>query len=70
MGNLAVRIPDHLHLRMKEVPINWSEVVREAIEARLAKVERERLLTAWMAAPGPEAAAGTAARAIREDRDA
>jgi hypothetical protein len=71
MSQLAIRIPDALHARMREVPINWSEVVREAIEDRLAQAERERLLSAWMAQPDPQPqpAAGTAARLVREDRD-
>lgn len=33
MGQLAVRALDHLHLRIREVPLDWGEVVHEAIEA-------------------------------------
>ena len=72
MSQLAIRIPDDLHARMREIPVNWSEVVRGAIEARIAQAEREQLLAAWIGRPdaGPEVSAGTAAGLVRDDRDA
>jgi post-segregation antitoxin (ccd killing protein) len=72
MAQLAVRIPDDLQQRMRQLDANWSAVVREAIEARLAKEERARLISAWLDAPhaGEGTPAGTAVASIRADRDA
>jgi post-segregation antitoxin (ccd killing protein) len=71
MGHFAIRTPNELRERMRAVRLNWSEVVRDAIEARLAQAERQRLLEQWQAAARakPPVAAGTAVRGIRNERD-
>ena len=43
LTNITVRIPDEVRAKMRELPdINWSEVVRRAIEGRIALETRRR----------------------------
>lgn len=71
MTMISIRIPDDLKERMRAVNISWSAVVRDAIEAKLRQIERQRVLAGLHdgTAGVPPAPAGTSVAAIREDRD-
>ncbi len=46
MGNLTLAVPEHLHKRMHQHPeLKWSEIARQAFEAKLSEAEiEERIL--------------------------
>ena len=71
MTMMSIRIPDDLKHRMRAADVAWSAVVREAIEAKLAQLERQQILSAVLDLTSPvgAASAGTAAASIRADRD-
>lgn len=71
MKIVAVRVPDEWKTRMEKADVVWSEILRRAIRETLDGLEREERLAAWANRPTPpECPEGTAARSIREDRDA
>lgn len=56
---------------MKDVPEDWSEYIRKAIEDRIDIEERKRILrdVKELLKDVPKASKGTAAKLIREMRD-
>ena len=42
LGTVTVKVDDDLRKRMREVKINWSEFIREAIRRRVELEERRR----------------------------
>ena len=40
MGTITIRVDEELKRRMKEIKINWSEYLREAIRRRIELEER------------------------------
>jgi hypothetical protein len=71
MKIVAVRVPEKIKKKMKEVPENWSEYLRHAIEERIMQDERKKILKELkeIFAKIPKTPKGTAAKSIREDRD-
>lgn len=71
MEVISFRIPKELKKSMKEVDINWSEEIRNFIEARVREYKRRKALEEidTMLANLPEAKKGTAGKYVREDRD-
>ncbi len=71
MKIVAVRVPEETKKKMKEVQEDWSEFLRQAIEARLQKEEQKRLLKELdrVLKKVRKSPKGFAARSIREDRD-
>lgn len=41
MASVTVRVPDELKRQMEKVDVNWSDVLRDAIEERLLRMQRE-----------------------------
>lgn len=41
LATISIRLPDDLKARMDEHDVNWSDVLREAIEERLLRMRRE-----------------------------
>jgi hypothetical protein len=70
----TVRIPDALKREMERFDegINWSEEVRRLLEKRVRQLAnlRSREIFEEVAQGRPPVPRGTAARLIREDRDA
>jgi chemotaxis regulatin CheY-phosphate phosphatase CheZ len=71
MKIVAVRVPEEIKKKMKEVPVDWSEYIRKAIEDRIDIEERKRILreVKELLKDVPKAPKGTAAKLIRETRD-
>ncbi|MBM4128759.1 MAG: hypothetical protein FJ243_01425 [Nitrospira sp.] len=71
MKIVAVRVPEEIKKKMKEVPENWSEYLRRAIEERIMQDERKRILEELkeIFTQIPKSPRGTAAKSVREDRD-
>ncbi|MDP2167892.1 MAG: hypothetical protein Q8J64_06135 [Thermodesulfovibrionales bacterium] len=71
MKIVALRVPEDIKKRMKEVPEDWSDYLRKAIEDRINMEDRKRLLTEVKALLKnvPKAPKGTAAKIIREMRN-
>lgn len=71
MKIVAVRVPDEIKKKMKDVPEDWSEYLRNAIRARLKKEDQKKLLKRvdriMNGVPRPPK--GTGLKSIREDRD-
>ena len=42
LGTVTVKVDDELRKRMREVKINWSEFIREAIRRRVELEERKK----------------------------
>ena len=42
LGTVTVKVDDDLRRRMREVKINWSEFIREAIRRRVELEERKK----------------------------
>jgi chemotaxis regulatin CheY-phosphate phosphatase CheZ len=71
MKIVAVRVPEEIKKKMKEIPEDWSEYIRKAIEERIDIEERKRILrdVKELLKDVPKAPKGTAAKLIREMRD-
>lgn len=71
MKIVAVRVPEEIKKKMKDVPEDWSEYIRKAIEDRIDMEERKRILrnVKELLKDVPKAPKGTAAKLIREFRD-
>lgn len=71
MKIVAVRVPEEIKKKMKDVPEDWSEYIRKAIEDRIDIEERKRILkdVKELLKDVPKAPKGTAAKLIREMRD-
>lgn len=71
MKIVAVRVPEEVKKKMKDVPEDWSEYIRKAIEERIHIEERKRILreVKELLKDVPKAPKGTAAKLIREMRD-
>jgi predicted transcriptional regulator len=41
MATMTIRLPDELKRQMDQADINWSEVFRDAAEARLLRMRRQ-----------------------------
>jgi chemotaxis regulatin CheY-phosphate phosphatase CheZ len=70
MKIVAVRVPEEIKKKMKEIPEDWSEYIRKAIEERIDIEERKRILrdVKELLKDVPKAPKGTAAKLIREMR--
>jgi chemotaxis regulatin CheY-phosphate phosphatase CheZ len=71
MKIVAVRVPEEIKKKMKDVPEDWSGYIRKAIEDRIDIEERKRILrdVKELLKDVPKAPKGTAAKLIREMRD-
>jgi len=71
MKIVAVRVPEEIKKKMKDVPEDWSGYIRKAIEERINIEERKRILreVKKLLKDVPKAPKGTAAKLIREMRD-
>lgn len=71
MKIVAVRVPEEIKKKMRDVPEDWSEYIRKAIEERINIEERKRILreVKEILKDVPKAPKGTAAKLIREMRD-
>ncbi|MEK6680337.1 MAG: hypothetical protein AABY79_00030 [Nitrospirota bacterium] len=71
MKIVAVRVPEDIKKKMKDIPEDWSRYIRNAIEERIHKEEQKRLLKQLykITRPFPSPQRGTGAKSIREDRD-
>ena len=69
MKIVTFRVPEATFACMRELRVNWSALLREAVETELAKQQRRRALVALTRpvgnAPAPR---GTAAAALRQRR--
>lgn len=41
MATISIRVPDDLKRRMDSHDVNWSDLLRDAIEERLLRMQRE-----------------------------
>jgi chemotaxis regulatin CheY-phosphate phosphatase CheZ len=71
MKIVAVRVPEEIKKKMKDVPEDWSEYIRKAIEERIYIEERKRILreVKELLKDVPKPPKGTAAKLVREMRD-
>jgi predicted DNA-binding protein len=71
MKIVAVRVPEEIKKRMKEVPEDWSKYLRDAIEDRIRKEDQKKLVKRIdrIMSGVPRPPKGTGAKSIREDRD-
>jgi chemotaxis regulatin CheY-phosphate phosphatase CheZ len=71
MKIVAVRVPEEVKKKMKDVPEDWSGYIRKAIEDRIAMEERKRILrdVKELLKDVPKPPKGTAAKLVREMRD-
>jgi hypothetical protein len=71
MKIVAVRVPEEVKKKMKEVPEDWSGYLRKAIEDRIDIEERKRILrdVKELLKDILKPPKGTAAKLIREMRD-
>lgn len=71
MKIVAVRVPEEIKKRMKEVPEDWSEYLRKTIEMRIHQEEQKKILqeVKTLLKKIPKSPEGTAAKSIREDRN-
>jgi predicted DNA-binding protein len=71
MDVISFRIPNELKERMKEVDLNWSEEVRQFLEAKVREHQRTRALEEidQLLEDVPRTEQGTAAKYVREDRE-
>ena len=71
MKIVAVRVPEEIKKRMKEVPEDWSEYLRKAIEDRIQREKNKKALEdlkkLWKRMP--KTPKGFGAKSVREDRD-
>ena len=71
MKIVAVRVPEDIKKKMKEVREDWSGYLRALIEDRIQKEEQKKLLKRLdkIMSRVPRPPRGTGAKSIREDRD-
>lgn len=71
MKIVAVRVPEEIKKKMKDIPEDWSEYLRKAIEERIYIEERKRILkeVKELLKDVPKAPKGTATKLLRETRD-
>ncbi len=71
MKIVAFRIPEEVKAKMKEIPEDWSEYLRKAVEERIMQEERKKIAQELkeMFAGMPKTRKGTTAKSIREDRN-
>jgi len=71
MKIVAVRVPEEIKKRMKEVPEDWSVYLRKAIEDRIQREKNKKALEdlkkLWKRMP--KTPKGFGAKSVREDRD-
>ncbi len=71
MKIVAVRVPEEIKKKMKEVPVDWSEYIRKAIEDRIEQEKNKKILKdlkkLWKGMP--KTPKGFGAKSVREDRD-
>lgn len=71
MKIVAVRVPEEIKKQMKEVPEDWSEFLRKAIEDRIHREKNKKVLDdlkkLWKRMP--KTPRGFGAKSVREDRD-
>lgn len=68
---LSIRIPEETKRKMKEVDVDWSDYIRNAIEEKIRETQRKKA-AASMDAIRNKTKQGRfdSTRSIREDRDA
>lgn len=68
---ISIRVDKETKEKMKELKINWSEFIKEAIKDRILQEERKKLLdkVEQILEKTAPAANNTAATLIRNDRD-
>jgi len=71
MKIVAIRVPEEIKKKMKDVPEDWSEYLRKVIVDRIKIEERKRILreVKELLKELPKPPKGTAAKIIRESRD-
>jgi chemotaxis regulatin CheY-phosphate phosphatase CheZ len=71
MKIVAVRVPEKIKKEMKEIPENWSEYLRKAIEERIKQQQQKKILqeVRELLKDVPKSPKGFSAKSIREDRD-
>lgn len=71
MKIVAVRVPEEIKKQMKEVPEDWSEFLRKAIEDRIHREKNKKVLDdlkkLWKRMP--KTPRGFGAKSVREGRD-
>ena len=71
MKIVAVRVPEETRKKMREIPEDWSNYLRGAIEERIQREENKKVLAdlkkLWKGMP--KTPAGFGAKSVREDRD-
>lgn len=68
---LSVKVPKEIKKRMKQVPLKWSEVIREAIQEKLREYERSKAIENFLEVTkdAPKLPAGTSVSIIRKMRE-
>lgn len=71
MKIVAVRVPEEIKKKMKDVPEDWSGYIRKAIEDRIEREKNKTILKdlkrLWKVMP--KTPKGFSVKSIREDRD-
>lgn len=71
MKIVAVRVPEEIKKKMREIPEDWSGYLRKAIEDRIDLEKNKKILQdlrkLWKGMP--KTPKGFSAKSIREDRD-
>lgn len=71
MKTVAFRIPEAIKEKMKLVPEDWSEYLRQAVEERIMREERKKIAQELeeIFVDMPKSPKWTSAKSVREDRD-
>ncbi len=71
MKIVAVRVPEEIKKKFDEIPEDWSEFLRKAIEDRIHREKNKKvlddLIKLWKRMP--KTPMGFGAKSVREDRD-
>ncbi|MEW6676113.1 MAG: hypothetical protein AB1348_08985 [Nitrospirota bacterium] len=71
MKIVAVRVPEEIKKKMKEIPEDWSDYLRKAIEDRIEREKNKKILRdlkqLWKGIP--KTPKGFSVKSIREDRN-
>jgi hypothetical protein len=68
---LSIRVPEETKKKMKEVDIDWSDYIRNAIEEKLRETRRKNAAESMDRIRGKTKRGGfDSTRSIRADRDA
>lgn len=68
---LSIRIPEEMKKKMKEVDIEWSDYIRNAIEEKIKETRRKKAAESMDKIRGRTKRGGfDSTKSIREDRDA